>query len=263
VDPVLSGRRVLVTRRAAQAATLSARLRALGAEVVEIPAIEIALPEDPEPFERALARLADYDWLVVTSANAANAVRQGLERLGRGQELRRPRPALAAVGPETARVLTDRLDERAVDLLPASDFRAEGLVAAFAQRGPLAGQRLLLPVADRARETLAAGLRRLGAQVDVVVAYRTTTPPGLAAAIAEGLERGIDLALFASPSAVEGFAAAAGPRARGVPACVMGPITESAARDAGLEVLGVASPSTLDGLLAAVVTALSVRAERR
>jgi uroporphyrinogen-III synthase len=257
VDPLLAGRRVLVTRRAAQAATLSTRLRALGAEVVEIPAIEIAPPDDPASLDRALSRLTDYDWLVVTSANAARAVTERLEQLGRAQELAASRPALAAVGPETARALTGRLAGRTVDLLPAAAFRAEGLLAAFAERGPLLGQHVLLPVGDRARDELAEGLRHLGAHVEVVIAYRTVAPSGLAQTIAERLDREIDLAVFASPSAIESFVAAAGQRARDLPAVVMGPVTEQVARELGLDVRGVASPSTLDGLLAAVLAALS------
>jgi uroporphyrinogen-III synthase len=227
----------------------------LGAEVVEIPAIEIAPPENLEPLDLALARLADYDWLILTSTNAARVVVGRLDKLGRSQDLARPRPALAAVGPATAAALTEALGGRTVDLLPACDYRAEGLVAAFRDRGRLDGQRLLLPVADRARGLLAEGLRGLGAQVDVVVAYRTVAPADLAQTLAERLGE-IDLALFASPSAVESFVAAAGPSARGLPAVVMGPVTERAARDAGLDLRGVASPSTLEGLLSAAMAAL-------
>jgi uroporphyrinogen III methyltransferase/synthase len=86
--------------------------------------------------------------------------------------------------------------------------------------------------------------------VDVVVAYTTIEPPGLGAAVARCLDEGFDLALFASPSAVEAFAQAAGERAHGLPVAVIGPTTEAAARGRGLEVRGVARPSTLEALVA-------------
>ena len=82
------------------------------------------------------------------------------------------------------------------------------------------------------------------------MAYTTIEPPGLEDAVGRCLEQGFDLALFASPSAVEAFARTAGARAAGLPAAVIGPTTEAAARAAGLDVLGVASPSTLEALVA-------------
>jgi len=257
VDPVLGGRRILVTRRPSQAGALAERLRALGAHVVEIPAIDVAPPEEPGPLEGALARLADYDWVVLTSPNAVRAVAGRLKALGSEPLLNGARPALAAVGPSTADAINEELTGRRVDLLPTSEFRAEGLLAAFAQRRSVEGQRFLLPVADRARDVLAEGLRDQGAVVDVVVAYRTVAPANLPEAIAARLDEGIDLALFASPSAAENFASAAGDRARGLPVAVMGPVTERAARALGLDVRAVASPSTLDGLVAAAVAALT------
>jgi uroporphyrinogen-III synthase len=86
--------------------------------------------------------------------------------------------------------------------------------------------------------------------VQVVTAYATVEPAGLEAAVAHCLEEGFDLALFASPSAVESFARAAGPRASGLPVAVIGPTTEATAVALGLEVRGVASPSTLEALVA-------------
>jgi len=82
------------------------------------------------------------------------------------------------------------------------------------------------------------------------VAYNLIEPPGLGEAVGRCLADGFDLAIFASPSAVEAFARSAGSRAAGLPAAVIGPTTEAAARTAGLEVVGVASPSTLEALVA-------------
>ena len=130
-------------------------------------------------------------------------------------------------------------------LEPKADFRAAGLLAAFAGER-LAGRRVLLPASTAARDELAAGLRGQGAVVDLVAAYSTVEPPGLGPAVASCLDQGFDLALFASPSAVEAFARAAGKRARGLPVAVIGPTTEAAARAGGLDVRGVASPSTVE-----------------
>jgi len=155
---------------------------------------------------------------------------------------------LASVGPATTIALRSSFPEDKVSLEP-KEYRADGLVAAFAQRN-MAGKRVLLPTSTAARDTLAEGLRRQGAEVDVVAAYATVEPAGLDAAVARCLEGGFDLALFASPSAVEAFARAAGARASGLPAAVIGPTTEATAVALGLEVRGVASPSTLEALVA-------------
>ena len=263
IDPLpgrgapLAGRRLLVTRRPEQSSALVMRLQALGATVVETPSIAVALPEDTRALDEALASVDAYDWLIFTSTNAVRFVVQRVEALALDGDLRQCSACLACVGPATAGVLSEALGGRRVDLVPATDFRAEGLLASFAEIGWPAGQRCLLPLGDRARDLLAQGLRDHGAQVDAVVAYRTVMPPGLAEQIAERLAGGIDLALFASPSAVENFVAAAGARASALPSAVMGPVTEAAARSAGLDVRAVASPSTVDGLIAAVVRCLT------
>lgn len=232
------------------------RLLELGATVVEIPAIAVAPPEDTTVFDSALARLDGYDWLIFTSANAVQALAERLETLGRPVTLPMPRPRIASVGPATSAVIAERFAGRAADVQPKSAFRAEGLLAAFAET-PLDGQRFLLPVADRARDVLAAGLRASGANVETLVAYRTVMPPDLPDRIAAQIAGGVDLALFASPSAVENFATAAGEGVRGLATVVMGPITERAARDLGLDVRDVASPSTLEGLIAATLRAFA------
>lgn len=245
---VLRGLRVLVTRRPEQAGELSRRLRELGASVVEIATVGVAPPLDPTPFHDALRRLERYDWIVLTSANAVEAVAGGL------RELELPWPPgvrVATVGPATARA-AEALVGRAPDLQPGSEFRAEGLAEAFA---PETVERLafLLPASDKAREVLPAALRARGAVVDVVTAYRTVAPADLAVRVRSALAEGVGLTTFASPSAVENLASAAGELAAGLPAAVIGPVTEAAAREAGLDVLAVANPSTVEGLVDAIV----------
>lgn len=243
----LEGRRVVVTRRAGQSAGLVERLRERGATVLEVPAIEIVPPEDPGPLDAALGALDRYDWIVLTSPNAVAAVLTRLTVLGLYPRLSE-HAKVASVGPATTIALRSSFPEDKVSLEP-KEYRAEGLVAAFAQRN-LAGKRVLLPTSTAARDTLAEGLRHQGAEVEVVEAYATVEPAGLDAAVARCLEGGFDLALFASPSAVEAFARAAGARASGLPAAVIGPTTEATALALGLSVRGVASPSTLEALVA-------------
>lgn len=243
----LQDRRILVTRRSEQSGPLVDALAALGATVVEVPLIAQEPPADGGPLDRALGRLASYEWLAFTSANAVDAVAERLARLGATVPARL---RLAAVGPTTAHAIGERLHGRRVDLQPASHYRAEGLVEAF-RALDLAGKHVLLPVSDRARDTLAAGLRAQGAHVDAVAAYRTVTPGDARHRLERSLAEGIDLVLLASPSAVEGLLQALGDRARGLAVAVIGPVTEQAARQGGLDVRIVASPATAQGLASA------------
>jgi uroporphyrinogen-III synthase len=237
----LRGLRVRVTRPAAQAAPLVAALEALGADVVSGPLIEIAPPRDPAPLDDALRRLQAFDLVVFTSANTVAVVVERLAALGVGEAPR----ALAAVGDATAAALRDAFPGIEILTPPAEAFHAEGLLALLCARG-VAGRRFLLPLSDRARPVLAPGLRAAGAEVEAVVAYRTVTAPGATT----GTE--CDLVVLTSPSTVQAWVDVGGPAARRVPAAVIGPITESAARAAGLPVVAVAQPSTREGLVAAI-----------
>jgi uroporphyrinogen III methyltransferase/synthase len=239
----LEGWRVLVTRRPEQAAGLAEALRGEGAHVIEVPLIEIAPPADAAPLREAVSRLTEYDWLVFTSANAVVAFARELSA--------RPLPAdlrIATVGPTTSEAVTDAFAGTTVSLTPAQDFRAEGLVAAFAN-ADLDGRRILIPASARARDTLAAGLAARGARVDVVAAYRTRTPADAPGRIAAALEQGVDVVTLASPSAVEGFVAACPPTAARPRALVIGPVTEQAARKAGLDVAGVGGAAGPEGVV--------------
>jgi uroporphyrinogen-III synthase len=253
-EGALIGRRVLVTRRPEQARSLSDGLRALGAEVIEVATVVIAPPEDIGPLDNALRRLADYDWLVFTSANAVTATADRLGDLAQAPGSARPR--IASVGSATSDAIAKRWPGAALALAPASNFSAEGLLSAFRTLRENPGLRCLLPLADRARDTLRNGLRDLGYLVDDVTAYRTITPPGLQATLERALET-VDLGVFASPSAVEGFVDALGDRSRELAVVVIGPTTDHAARLAGLDVRAVATPSTVSGLIDATVRVLA------
>jgi uroporphyrinogen-III synthase len=148
---------------------------------------------------------------------------------------------------------------------PEKDFRAEGLAASVllaeerTPKGPqtaggagiMAGRRVLIPASDRARSRLRDELAAAGAEVAVVAAYRTIPAPGLGESL-RPLQGQVDLALFASPSAVEAVAATRPDFAQGLPAGVIGPVTEAAARRAGMKVEVAAASSTAEGLVDAV-----------
>jgi uroporphyrinogen-III synthase len=233
--------RVLLTAATPAMQALGARLRQRGLDVLEVPAVNVAPPEDPGPLAKAVASLATYDWLAFTSANAVRAVAGQLTALGSALPggLR-----VAALGPSTARAFEETFPGRGVDVQPAAAHHAEALADALVQAGDLGGRRVLLPLSDRARDTLARRLREAGALPETVIAYRTVVGVSEAVAVAPTS----DLAVFASPSAVEGFLAMAGDAAAGMAAAVIGPTTAVAAREAGLEVVAVANPSTVEGL---------------
>lgn len=241
----LEGRRLLVTRREEQAGDLVAALRERGAEVRLLPLIDVQPPSDPGPLDAALRQLEAYQWVVFTSANAVEALARRVAALGLAPSTL---PSLASVGPATTAAVKAAFPSVRRVLEPEASYRAEGLVAAFAA-GAAPGARALLPQSDRARPTVAEGLRRLGLAVDAVVAYRTVTPAGVADALRRICAGGLDLAVLASPSAAEALVATGGPVP---PVAVIGPVTEAAARSAGLEVRVVAEPSTAEGLVAAL-----------
>ncbi len=246
----LFGRRIVVTRAREQASTLAEKLRSLGAAAIELPTIEIRPAADYRPLDCAIARLADYDWLIFTSANG---VRFFLERLDHSAvDLRALRAKICAIGPATATAL-EALHLK-VDLM-GREYVAEGLLEAF-RPFDLTGARVLLPRAAVARDVVPAELARRGAHVDVVEAYRTAVPDGAAEAAAAifHAERKPDWIAFTSSSTVRNFAAAAGPGAlAGVKVASIGPITSATARELGIEVTSEASVYTIDGLVEAIL----------
>ena len=165
----LFGKRVLVTRPREQAAELVDRLEAMGAEAIEAPMIRIVPPEDYGPLDEACARAAEFDWIIFSSATAVDAF---VERLLAGpHDLRALKGVkLCVVGPATAERLT-RYGLK-VDLTP-TEYRAEAVVRAISEATDVSGLKVLLPHADIGREIVADELRKQGAEVTEVVAYRT------------------------------------------------------------------------------------------
>ena len=244
----LAGRRIVVTRAREQASELVERLRDLGADTIELPAIAIAEPADGGAALRAAAdRLAGYDWVVFTSANAVERflplLRDARAFAGTG---------IAAIGPGTAAALARR--NLVADVVPER-FVAEALLEDLS---PLAPGRVLLPRAAVAREVLPQGLRAAGFEVDVVEAYRTTTAPP-SPAVVEAASRA-DAVTFTSSSTVTRFLELAGPEALPPTVACIGPVTAETARRHGLTVDVVAPVHTIDGLVAALASVLGARA---
>jgi uroporphyrinogen III methyltransferase/synthase len=252
VRPLL-GRRIAVTRAREQAAELVRELEALGADVVSAPTIRIEALQDLEPLRRALARLAEYRWVVFTSQNAVQVVFERLEewRISPREFTGR---RVAAIGPATGEALAARGVR--VDVLPEG-YVAESLVEALAAQGDLRGARVLVPRAETARDALPEGLRARGAVVDVIPVYRTLPALGDGAALAEEILAGrIDVVTFTASSTVRYFVesvgrdVAASGRFRGA---VIGPITAATAREYGIAVTIEALEYTTDGLVDALV----------
>jgi uroporphyrinogen III methyltransferase/synthase len=253
--PPLGGRRIVVTRAREQAGDLVRALEALGAEVVPTPMIRIEPVADLEPLRRALADLPRYRWIVFTSQNTVQVVCDQLPAWGHSPRVFR-RTSVAAIGPATADALTRQ--GISVVVLP-DDYVAESLVAAIAahEASDLVGARVLLPQAATARDTLAEGLRALGAVVDVVPVYRTTPALGDGTALAAEILGGrIDVITFTSSSTVHHFVTAVGDaavRSGRFSTAVIGPITAETARSYGIVVAIEAAEHTTTGLVNALV----------
>jgi uroporphyrinogen III methyltransferase/synthase len=244
----LFGRSVVVTRAREQASELRARLEPLGAEVLELPAITV------EAIDVTLPTLDDYSWLVFTSENGVREFfARGLEPAGLdARALAGLR--VAVVGPGTEHALAAR-GIRA-DLVPQRAI-AESLVDAFPE--PAAhGDGVLVARAERGRDVLPDGLTARGYTVDVLPVYRTEpapVDPELLARVAGG---GVDAITFTSSSTVDNLCDALGALPDPQPLVVsIGPVTSDAARRRGLRVDTEAEPHTIDGLVGALLHALS------
>src|SRR4030095_16096992 len=165
----LSGKRIVVTRTRKQASALSNKLRALGAQVIELPTIRIEPPTDLREFAELVQDAHIYDWIVFTSANGVEAFFEIFFKLyDDAREIGGAR--IAAIGPATAqRVKGFHLH---VDLQP-EEFVAEAVVKEFRKQGGIENLRILLVRAERARNVLPKELSALGAIVDAEFAYRT------------------------------------------------------------------------------------------
>ncbi|MGI8784931.1 MAG: uroporphyrinogen-III synthase [Acidobacteriota bacterium] len=244
----LGGKRIWVTRAARQSEEFALQLRRLGAEVVEIPTIEI-ITADPAPIDRSVSQLEQYDWILFTSVNG---VRFFADRLVAAPGA----PRLGAVGPATARAL-EQLG-LVVSVLPAR-FDSEGLAEALQADGQgVRGCRILLPRGEQATSLLPKSLRQLGATVDTVVVYRTVLAEKSRRRIAElATGRPPDIVTFTSTSSVRNFVELVTPEllqsviAHATVAAI-GPVTASTARGLGLHIGICPAQATIESLVDAI-----------
>lgn len=245
----LAGRRILVTRAARQSGSLRERLEQQGAEVILLPTIEIVPPESYEPLDDALQRAQQFQWLVVTSANAVQVIFERLTALElTSQSLQHLH--CAAIGPSTAKAL--REIGLAADVVPE---RAVGEALADALMDRVREKRVLLVRAAVARDVVPDALTAAGASVTIVDAYRTIIP-------ADTVQRARavfdpeclpDAVVFTSGSTVTHLLDVLHEAGLAFPpqvACVsIGPVTSAALLDVGLSVVAEARTASLDALV--------------
>jgi uroporphyrinogen III methyltransferase / synthase len=219
----LHGKQVVVTRARAQSADLVTRLAGLGADVIEIPVIELVAPKDWSELDTCIARISSYDWLVFTSTNAVDFF------FSRVEDLRKLQARICAIGAATGEAL--RALRLPPDLLPTLST-SEGIAGTF-REFEMRGARVLFPRAELAREAAQAALLRMGAFVDAPVAYRNILPSDAEERIRAYSAAGgkPDWILFTSPSTVNNFLSAGGAALiEGSRIASIGPSTSEAVR---------------------------------
>ena len=252
--PALAGRRVLITRAEEQAQALRVLLESRGAEVVELPFIEIRPPRSWDEFDASLRSIMDYDWLILTSVNGVHAFFARLDRLGMSaddlQHLK-----IAAIGPATAEAIEKH--GLIVDLVPPR-YVAEEVVRAL--RPQITTERLLLVRAKIARDVIPQELSAAGAVVDVREAYETVLPEASQSKLLKLLSdrrRRPDVITFTSSSTVENMLKMSlgteiPSLLAGVKFAVIGPVTANTLRSYGLPVHIEAEEYTMAGLARAI-----------
>jgi uroporphyrinogen-III synthase len=244
--------RVLVGRARHQASALSAELRKYGAQVLEIPFIEIRPPKSFADLDRALKNIARYDWLILSSVNGVDALWSRMKKL-RITNRNLTHLRIAAIGPATRKAIEKRGIK--VSVVP-EEYVAESVVRSL--RDQVRGERVLLVRAKIARDVIPRELRKAQAIVDVVEAYETVVPSAsrhrLRAAI-QG-QRPPSVITFTSSSTVRNFVALAGkaiPFGDDVKFASIGPVTSGTLRALGLPVDIEAKEYTIPGLVQAIV----------
>lgn len=239
--PRLGGYTILVTRPRAQSAEITSLFEGLGAEVVHLPTIEIVEPASWDAVDAAIDHFEIYDWLILTSSNAARFFFGRMNDRLADTLIAGTRPRVCAVGPATAKAVEEA--GAVVDLIP-EESKASGVVSSIIERlggrARVRGVKFLIPRSQIAREELPDELTKLGATVEAVEAYRTVKPESDCEAVVRRLREGaIHAITFTSPSTVANFAGllgasdlsgVVGPALTG---CI-GPTTTAAAKEFGL-----------------------------
>ncbi|WP_310961416.1 bifunctional uroporphyrinogen-III C-methyltransferase/uroporphyrinogen-III synthase [Nocardioides terrisoli] len=250
----LFGWRVLVPRTKEQAPALSTRLRGFGAVPEEVPTISVEPPRNPQQMDKAIRGLVEgrYEWIAFTSVNAVRAVREKFEEYGLDARAFSGLK-IAAVGEKTAA----RLAEWGLnaDLVPSGEQSAAGLLEDWPPFDEVLDpiNRVFLPRADIATETLVAGLVEQGWEVDDVTAYRTVRAAPPPAETREAIKTGrFDAVVFTSSSTVRNLVGIAGKPHPSTVIAAIGPATAKTAEEHGLRVDVLAESPSVDALVDAL-----------
>lgn len=245
----MRGKTVLITRARDQASELKVKIEQKGGSVIEFPVIQTIPPRDIEPLDQALHELVSFDWILFTSVNGVTYFFQRMEELQIA--LSNVQAKIGAVGPKTAQAIRQRGIDVAVT---AADFKAEGLLETLKEE-LCSGDKILLPRANIARETLPIYLKEWGMKVVEVSAYETIPATEGVEKIVKALKQGlIDFITFTSSSTVQNFVKALSKEPlqellANVKIVCIGPITAESAVKLGLNVSSVAKVYTIDGLV--------------
>lgn len=253
----LNGRRIIVSRAKEQAGSLSNLLRDEGADVLEIPFIEIRPAQSYEALDKAIENLLNYDWLILTSVNGVKAFFSRLEKQGKS-EADLLHLKIVAIGPATSKAIEKH--GIPVDVMP-DEYVAEAVVEEL--RNQVKGERVLLVRAKVARDVIPNALRELGARVHVMEAYETVVPESSRTTILEALksDKRPYAITFTSSSTVKNFLELVGQEnvqsglLDGVKLASIGPVTSATLRDVGLRVDIEAKEYTIPGLVEAILKA--------
>ncbi|TCP54769.1 uroporphyrinogen-III synthase [Tumebacillus sp. BK434] len=247
------GKRIVVTRSRSQASELSRMIEELGGIPVEFPVIRTDWPDDLEPLDRALSRLGEFDWIILTSVTG---VEMFFERMKQTKHVLPPdaRARFAAVGSKTAAAIERHGVPVAVT---AEEFVAEGLLRALDDQVQ-PGQQVLFPRANIARKLLPDAMRAKGCLVTEVDAYQTLAVTDEVPALVRAFQANeIHAVTFTSSSTVNNFLAALQGHdcqslLQGVVLAAIGPITQETAERHGLTVDVTADTYTIPGLVEAL-----------
>jgi uroporphyrinogen III methyltransferase/synthase len=244
----LAGKRVFVTRTRAQTGRLSELLREAGAEALEFPAIKVVPPSSYDALDEAIAHIDRYDWIIVASTNAVEALWDRLTQSGAdARALAGSR--IAAVGMVTAGALREH--GVVADLVPQT-FTSQALIGAMGR--PSGDHRVVLvPRAEDAPDDLTDGLERSGWSCTAVAAYRTERDETSVDYGRHVIDQGIDAVLFTSGSTVRSFVELWGPPPAQCVVCCIGPRTAEAAESLGLRVDAIAGEQSVVGLVNALI----------
>jgi len=249
----LSGWRILTTRAGKQSGGLAEPLREMGAEVIEIPTIEIKPPGSYKALDAALKNITRYDWLVLTSVNGVEALFARLKKL-RIAPAKLAHLQVAAIGPATQRTI----EENGLKVSVTPDrYVAEAVVEAL--KGKMEGKRVLLVRAKVARDVLPIELRKSGAKVDVAEAYETHVPKGAKAKLNRLFSNDSsrpDIVTFTSSSTATNFLLLLEKDhwhgLREIWLASIGPVTSDTLRQAGFKPNIEALEYTMEGLALAI-----------